>query len=239
MINKISKNVNIGYARYLKKKRMDRFIEPGETSRAELHSKKVARWKSSILRLILLLLVLFLALPLFLKNFQGFKINFEGNSDKKDDESTPTDLIPVMISPKFFGEDSNKRPYNITAKSSVSVSSEKIVLIDIGAEIELQDKSKVNLSSQQGDYFLNKKELTLSQGVKVVTGNGYNILTNSAYVNLDENLITGGERVDVTGAMGDITSQGFIITNSGDEIKFYGGVELNAIVNNKNNEVEK
>lgn len=238
MINRISKNVNIGYARYLKKKRQDRFLEPGEISRAELHSERVARWKASIIRIILLLLILFLLIPFFLKNFQGFKLNFEGTPDDKEDTSNPTDTIPVMIAPKFFGEDNNNRPYNISAKSSVSVSSEKIVLIDIEAEIELQDKSKVKLASEQGDYFLTKKELTLSQGVKIVTGNGYTILTNSAYVNLEENLITGGERVTVSGAMGDITSNGFIITNSGDEIKFYGGVDLNAIMD-KENKIEK
>lgn len=233
MISEISKKINVGYARYLKRKRLDRYLEPGEVSRAELHSKKVTKLKSTFLRLILLSIVLVLVLPLFVKNLQGFKISFDNSENKNSEEATPTDLIPVMLSPNYFGKDSNDRPYNISAQSAVSVSKEKIVLLNITGKIELQDKSLVSIKSEQGDYFQEKKDLTLSQGVELELDKGYILNTNSAYIDLKENIITGGEKVNVKGVLGDITSNGFIIKNSGDEIQFYGDVDLNAMVNNK------
>ncbi|MDX1948954.1 MAG: LPS export ABC transporter periplasmic protein LptC [Rickettsiales bacterium] len=233
MIAEIKKKINIGYARYLKQKRLDRFLQPGEITQAEIHSKRVSKLKGMIIRLIFLCLIGVLIFPLFLKNMQGSKINFEKNSENQGSEEVPTDTIPVMLSPDFYGQDKNNKPFNIKAKSAVSISDDKIVLINIDGKIELEDGSKVNLKSEKGNYFQKKQDLILSEGVEVNIDKGYNLITNSAYVNLKENVITGGDIVNVNGKMGKINSKGFIIKNSGNEIQFFGGVNLDAVLDEK------
>ncbi len=233
MISEVKKKINIGYARYLKKKRLDRFLQPGEITQAEIHSKRVSKLKGMIIRLIFLCLIGVLIFPLFLKNMQGAKINFEKNSENQGSEEVPTDIIPVMLSPDFYGQDKNNKPFNIKAKSAVNIDEDKIVLIDILGNLQLEDSSKVKLKSKKGNYFQKKQDLVLTEGVEVEIDKGYTLTTNSAYVDLKENIITGGDKVDVFGVMGKINSKGFIIKNSGNEIQFFGGVNLDAVLNNK------
>ncbi len=236
-INKISKKINVSYARYLKFKRADRYAAADELSFAEKHSQRVAGLKKFIIRMVVLLTLLLIVWPLANKNWAGSKISFQNEEQQKDagknSDEKPDNSLPVMLKPNFYGNDDHGQPFNISAVSGVSVNENKVILNDLVGEMYLQDNSKVNIQSPHGDYAANKKELLLNDGVVLITDNGYQFETNSAFVKMNENMATGSEKVKIKGRLGDIDANGFILRNSGEEIVLFGGVHLVASIDKK------
>ena len=216
---------------YLRKRKSDRYASPNEMSRAERHSKRVIILKKVIFYLLLAFVAAVLITPMITKNWRGYKINFQSNEkavEQPKDNIASEKEVPVMKKPRFFGYDDNGQPYNIKAINGISVDEKRIVLTEIDGSITLKDNSKISLRSDQGDYIIEKKEISLNGGVIIDIDKGYRFKTSSAYIKLKENMATGSEKVEISGIMGDITSDnGFTIRNSGEEILFYGGVELN------------
>lgn len=235
MIQKIQKKLNISYARYLKNRIADKYKEGDEISRAENHSKRVKFLRKIIFRVIILMVVLIIVWPLTVRNLQGYKVNFLSEKENAEESTVSNGLepkekevedIPVMLKPRFYGSDDNGQPYSISADSGVSVSEKKVVLSNIEGNMNLKDNSRLEVSSAHGDYFLKEKEVSLIGDVRISIDRGYDFKTNTAYIMFKENMATGSEKVEITGIMGDIVSNGFTIKNSGDEIFFFGGVDL-------------
>jgi hypothetical protein len=243
MSKKIKKKINVSYARYLKNRLADKHIKPGDQSKAELHSKRVNFIKRFFIKLIIISLLLVLFLPLINKNWGGFKLNLQKKESQEESAESNTDLenyediksgsnsssdkdMPVMDNPQFYGNDDNTQPYNITADTGISVSERKIVLVNIGGKITLQNNSQIKVKADQGDYFVKDREVSLNGGVKINFNDEYLLSTDSAYIKLKENMATGSEKVTIDGSIGDIIANGFNIRNSGEEILFFGGVEM-------------
>lgn len=225
-VAKYKKKLDVSYARYLKSKRADRYAAPDELSSAERHSVRVDSMKKFILRVVILLIILLLVWPMAKRDWSGSKLSFTNNKTEQE-KKAEAEKLPVMLKPNFYGNDDNGQPFNITAISGVSVSETKVVLTDITANMALKDNSRVTLISSHGDYTSKNKQLILNGGVIITTDNNYKFETDSAYVETRENMATGSEVVHITGRLGDITSKGFTIRNSGDEIFLFGGVDLN------------
>jgi len=238
MIDKTIKKLNISYARYLKNRIADRYRSSDESTRAERHSKKVKFLKKFLFYTILLLVKAIIIWPLLLKNSEKYKVNFDSKKedsqqqsqqnldDNKEKKRQVIQDIPVMIAPKFFGMDDNLQPYNISADSGVSVNSDKVVLDNIEGDLRLKNNSKLEIKSNDGDYFINKKEVRLAGDVNLKIDDDYNFSTRIAYIFFKENMATGVDEVKIKGSLGDINANGFTIKNSGDEVFLYGGVEL-------------
>jgi len=227
-VAKYRKRLDIKYARYLKLKRADRFTALDGITYAERHSEKVSWLKRFIFRMVILLIILLIVWPLAKGKLSDSKINFskgKGAEDRNIEDNI--DNLPVIMKPSFFGNDNNGQPFNIIAGSGVSVSEAKVVLNNISANMSLKNNSRVSLSSSHGSYFTKKKRLVLNRGVTITTDAGYKFNTESALVQTEENMATGSELVRITGKLGNIDAQGFIIRNSGDEILLFGGVDLN------------
>jgi lipopolysaccharide export system protein LptC len=233
--SRIKKRLDVKYARYLKLKRADRFVSPDEISYAEKHSERVNYLKKFIFRMVILLIILLIVWPMANRDWSGSKINFSNEeADQKNTEEKAKDQnLPVMLKPNFFGNDDNGQPFNITAVSGVNVSENKVVLTDIAAQMNLKDNSKIKLVSSRGDYASKQRRLILNGGVIITTDSGYEFKTSSAYVETKENMATGSELVNISGRLGEIDAQGFTIRNSGDEILLFGGVDLNADIDDK------
>lgn len=239
-ISKINKKINISYARYLKFKRADRYTNGDELSFAEKHSLRVVTIKKFILRVVILLVILLIVWPFANKNWSDDKkLNFhnenfqQNNSEEQSKNNNNQKNLPVMLQPKFFGNDDNGQPFNINAINGVSVNENKVVLNELDAEMYLHDKSKVNITSKSGDYNVKNKILVLNGGVVFKTENEYVFTTNSAYAKLNESIVSGSEKVNIKGRLGDIDANGFTIKNTGEEIVLFGGVDLKAKINDE------
>lgn len=224
---KFKRKMNISYARYLKGRQVDRYVKDDELSSAEKHTERVRVLKKSILRMVILLVILLIIWPLANRHW-GSNLSF--TNQKESAQSKNAENRPVMLKPKFYGNDDNGKPYSLNAISGVSVNDDKIVLNELSGDMELKDNSKVKVASKHGNYSSKAKTLILNDGVIINMDNGYEFTTNSAYVKLDENTANGSEEVLIKGPLGDINAKGFVILNSGDEIVLSGGVDLKAAI---------
>ena len=234
MIERVQRKINISYARFLKKRLADKYIGPDQSTRAEMHSVRVGKVKKIMIWVISVFMLFLVLWPIATKNWYGYKINFavDKESDKKTEANSKkadTELVvnmPVMLDPEFYGHDENGQPFSLRAGNAVSVSKKNIVLSNISGEMKFEDGTNLTLSSDQGDYFIKNKEISLNGNVILEVDKGYTFKTNSSYIKIKENMATGSEPVEITGKIGDIEANGFNIRNSGDEILFFGGVKM-------------
>ena len=228
MVEKIKRKFGLWHTLFLQNRLKERFLE-GADEISHLHVSKVRKYRNYLIKLIGLGVFITVFWPVFSGNWQGYKINMNsGNDNANNPEEEAKDTTPVMLKPRFFGEDENKQPYFLQAKSAVNLTEEKIVLFDINGNIKLQSDEVLQVISDTGDYFSDKKSLNLTGGVEIISDRGYILKTNSANLKVDKNMATGSEAVYIEGVVGDIKANGFTIQNSGEIVEFFNKVELNA-----------
>jgi len=144
-------------------------------------------------------------------------------------ESDPIESKTTMEKPKFYGIDINNQPYNIVATEAKQQSDDLVVLKEITGNMILKDGVKISMSSNEGSYNITDREARLRGNVIINTDNGYKIKTETVNVDVKNNLIRGDQKVTITGLLGKLKSDSFIIKNDTEEIKFYRNVRVIAL----------
>lgn len=134
----------------------------------------------------------------------------------------------TMQQPRLTGYTVDSRPYEFTA-SSADQDITKPDLMDlhqIQAKIELEDKSMVNLTANSGSYDMKTEMLTLADKIHVVSSNGYEAGLSEATVDVHKGTIISEKPVWVklTGSV--IDGQKLEVRDSGNVIRFSGGVRM-------------
>ena len=134
----------------------------------------------------------------------------------------------TMQQPRLTGYTVDSRPYEFTA-SSADQDITKPDLMDlhqIQAKIELEDKSMVNLTANSGSYDMKTEMLTLADKIHVVSSNGYEARLSEAAVDVHRGTIISEKPVWVklTGSV--IDGQKLEVRDSGNVIRFSGGVRM-------------
>lgn len=134
----------------------------------------------------------------------------------------------TMQQPRLTGYTVDSRPYEFTA-SSADQDITKPDLMDlhqIQAKIELEDKSMVNLTANSGSYDMKTEMLTLADKIHVVSSNGYEARLSEAAVDVHKGTIISEKPVWVklTGSV--IDGQKMEVRDSGNVIRFTGGVRM-------------
>jgi lipopolysaccharide export system protein LptC len=134
----------------------------------------------------------------------------------------------TMQQPRLTGYTVDSRPYEFTA-SSADQDITKPDLMDlhqIQAKIELEDKSMVNLTANSGSYDMKTEMLTLADKIHVVSSNGYEARLSEAAVDVHKGTIISEKPVWVklTGSV--IDGQKLEVRDSGNVIRFSGGVRM-------------
>jgi lipopolysaccharide export system protein LptC len=217
----ILNKINVLYALHIRGKKADRYL--AEDYRAAKHSSFVSLMKRRIIIAVTLLIALLIIWPLTDIGSSSYKLNFDGSGAETIQNAHEK---PEMQNPKFHGIDKNNRPFNITALKGISLADNKILLDNINGDITLKDGSWISILSEQGNYNVETQELFLNGKVNLFMDNSYEFFTESANINLEENMATGVEKVRIQGKIGVLDANGFIIKNSGDEVLFLGGVKL-------------
>ncbi len=184
-----------------------------------VYSRRVRRVKLFAVSAAIFLTVLLIALPLTNLGTRGFKLSFD-NMEVDSPEN------PKMTKPRFHGIDKNNQPFNITADEAVQKNTDIVILENINADVLLSDGQWMSLLSESGNYNIMRRELDLNGSVNLFMSNGYELLTESAHINMEENLATGNEEVVVKGPIGNMRANGFIIRNRGANIIFHGDVHM-------------
>jgi lipopolysaccharide export system protein LptC len=133
-----------------------------------------------------------------------------------------------MDSPRYVGQTSRERPYEVTARSaSLDPLAANIVHLDQpSADIALGKDGAVHLMAQRGVYDRDSEKLMLDGGIEVVTSNGYRFVTPSARVNLAQGRVHGWQSIEGVGPAGKLSADRFEIKDAGDVLRFDGRVKV-------------
>jgi lipopolysaccharide export system protein LptC len=134
----------------------------------------------------------------------------------------------TMQAPRLTGFTADSRPYEFIANSAEQdiTQPDLMALNQIQAKIELEDKSMVNLTANSGGYNMKTELLTLVDAIHVVSSNGYEARLKEATVDEHSGTIISDKPVWVklTGAV--IDGQKLEVRDSGNVIRFSGGVRM-------------
>ncbi|MCC7016412.1 MAG: LPS export ABC transporter periplasmic protein LptC [Rhodospirillales bacterium] len=135
---------------------------------------------------------------------------------------------PSMINPRYVGTDKNQQPFAITSDVArhSSVDRMKIDLDVPKGDIALNDGTWLLLTAETGVYARTAKTLDLFGGVTLFHDSGYEIRTDSAYVDLEKGTAQGDQPVHGQGPFGDLRSEGFVLLDKGKIIHFTGKSKL-------------
>jgi lipopolysaccharide export system protein LptC len=134
----------------------------------------------------------------------------------------------TMQQPRLSGYTADSRPYEFTANSAEQdiTKPDLMELHQIAAKIEMEDKSMVNLTSNAGTYDMKTEMLTLVDNVHVVSSNGYEARLSEATVDVHKGNVQSEKPVWVKLTNGVINGKKLEIRDSGDVIRFFGGVTM-------------
>jgi lipopolysaccharide export system protein LptC len=134
----------------------------------------------------------------------------------------------TMQQPRLTGFTVDSRPYEFTANSAEQdiTKPDLMELHQIQAKIEMEDKSMVNLTSNAGSYNMKSEMLTLADQVHVVSSTGYEARLNEAAVDVHKGTVVSETPVWVKLTNGVINAKRLEIRDSGDVIRFSGGVTM-------------
>jgi lipopolysaccharide export system protein LptC len=130
----------------------------------------------------------------------------------------------VMDTPRFFGTESQNRPYRIAAASASqrSKSDELIYLEDPKADLLIAHSGWVAMAAQAGVYDKTRELVDFSGGVTLFYDRGYQFVSETAQVNLRDGTAMGDRPVSGHGEGGQIEAEGFRLYDRGTRIVFAG-----------------
>jgi lipopolysaccharide export system protein LptC len=135
---------------------------------------------------------------------------------------------PSMINPRYVGTDKHQQPFAITSDvARLSAADRTSIDLEVPkGDIALNDGTWLMLTAETGVYARTAKTLDLVGGVTLFHDSGYEIRTDSAYVDLEKGTASGDQPVHGQGPFGDLRSEGFILLDKGKVIHFTGKSKL-------------
>jgi lipopolysaccharide export system protein LptC len=133
----------------------------------------------------------------------------------------------TMQQPRMAGYTQDRRPYVVTARAATQdVTKPDIVqLQELNATIEFKDAGKFVLTARSGLFESKLDRLTLQEDILVNSAN-YQAKLSEAVVNVRTSHMVSEHPVEVVMRQGTINANRLEVTNSGEVIRFEGGVTM-------------
>lgn len=134
----------------------------------------------------------------------------------------------TMQQPRLNGFTVDSRPYEFTATSAEQdiTKPDFMELHQIHAKMEMEDKSMVSLTSNTGNYEMKTEMLTLHDNVHIVSSTGYEARLSEAAIDVHKGTVRSNKPVWVKLTNGVINAKRLDVLDSGDIIRFGGGVAM-------------
>jgi lipopolysaccharide export system protein LptC len=136
-----------------------------------------------------------------------------------------------MVNAHYSGIDKLHRPYVVTADVARQTPNHNdlVALEGPKADMTLTNGAWLAVTSDTGVYLTQGQQLDMFGAVKLFHDRGYEMTTDSAHVDMPQGTAEGKDPVQGQGVFGDIVSQGFLLTDHGDNITFTGKAKLHLI----------
>lgn len=113
-----------------------------------------------------------------------------------------------LANPRFTGTTNRGEPFSVSAEWALpdAPRPQKVELSKVVGDFMLQDGRHLTLAAQTGILRPDDKVLTLGEGAKLTTSDGYVLSANSAVIDANTNTVTASGDIHASGAIGQITS---------------------------------
>jgi lipopolysaccharide export system protein LptC len=135
----------------------------------------------------------------------------------------------TMAAPKLSGYTRDQRWYELNAAAATQdiTKPDFVVLQQVRAKVEAQDKSTMFLSAKDGTFDRKANVLTLNNNISLKSTAGYEIRLSEAVVDTASGEIVSNKPVEVQSQQGTITSERLEVLKSGEVVRFTGNVIMN------------
>ena len=132
-----------------------------------------------------------------------------------------------MITPRFYGQSSDGRPFIITARSAVRDEADlKRVFLDAPTlTLGVGSPAPTRSTADRGVYREDTLKLHLIGNVRMDDGAGYRFASNEAMVDTQTGNTTGETALQGEGPTGQVQSNAYSVYDKGDRIIFRNGVK--------------
>ena len=156
----------------------------------------------------------------------------------------PVDLGNLVVSgtkitmeqPRLSGFTSDARAYEFTADAAAQdmTKPDIIELRNINAKVEMLDKSTVRMTADNGTYDSKGETLKLDRNILLTSSAGYQGNLSEALVDIRKGEVVSNRPVTLKMLEGTLDAKRLQITDSGDLIRFDGGVSMVMMLNGAN-----
>jgi lipopolysaccharide export system protein LptC len=139
----------------------------------------------------------------------------------------------TMEGPRLTGFTHDARAYELTADTAAQdmTKPDFVELRNIRAKVEMQDKSSINLSAVSGIYDSKGETLRLEQNILLNSSTGYQGRLSEAMIDIRKGNVVSEHPVEVKMLQGTLTANRLDIVDSGDLVRFHGGVVMDKMMN--------
>ena len=183
------------------------------------YTRFVGFTKLALCVLILALVGLVVALPMFDDSEGGIRIAFS-NIEQKDGGS------PKMMKPQFRGVDAQNQPYTLTADYALQKDMNTVQLSNLSADINLKEGRWLSLTARDGILHVDDKMVEARGNVNVFYDLGYEFTTEELHINIQDKTAYCDVPVEGQGDLGTISASGFRLTQGEGILRFKGPVKM-------------
>jgi lipopolysaccharide export system protein LptC len=134
----------------------------------------------------------------------------------------------TMQAPRIAGFTRDSRPYEMTAHAAAQdvTHPDTIELQGVHGKSELPDKSVFEMTADSGVYDSKSEMLTLRQNVVFKSSSGFEVYLSEALVDVHSSNLVSEKPVEVRMQQGIIKANRMEVVDSGDVVRFSGGVTM-------------
>ena len=139
----------------------------------------------------------------------------------------------TMEGPRLTGFTHDARAYELTADTAAQdmTKPDIVELRNIRAKVEMQDKSSMELTARSGIYDSKGETLRLEQNILLNSSTGYQGRLSEAMIDIRKGNVVSEHPVEVKLLQGTLNANRLDIVDSGDLVRFHGGVVMDMMMN--------
>ena len=139
----------------------------------------------------------------------------------------------TMEQPRLSGFTSDARAYELTADTAAQdmTKPDIVELRNIRAKVEMQDKTSVEMTAVSGIYDAKGETLKLDREILLRSSTGYQGRLSEALIDIRKGNVVSEHPVEVKLLQGTLNANRLDIFDSGDVVRFHGGVVMDMMLN--------
>lgn len=139
----------------------------------------------------------------------------------------------TMEQPRLSGFTHDARAYELSADAAAQdlTKPDIVELHKIRAKVDMQDKSSLQLTAALGVYNSKLETLKLDENILLSSSTGYQGLLSEALIDIRKGYVVSEHPVEVKMLQGTLNANRLEILNSGEVVKFDGGVNMVLMLN--------